>query len=291
MTSSVFLTFVITTRNKKNLLTELLSSLISSRHVDEEIIIVDSNSTDGTREYLQTLLDAGQIDKFVSEHDFGEAHGFNKCLTLATGKYIKILSDDDVYDWVLLRNIKDWLQTNTVDVFFTNGLTSTRAETIVPIEYQNEYFRWRNRSRPFAFCGLGLIIRREAIPLVGLFCTLYKRVDAEFSLRVTSMGPKLKLGFTPCYLWFRRLNASSNSVRFRTGIRNEMIHLLLFYSGLGGAVSWIASRLMQNRSMAYVSMTTPNILSYQYCLGRLSEANSRIDGLHIHSSNLNTECR
>lgn len=271
---AVFLSFVITTRNKKEMLAEMLESVIGSLMHDEEVIVIDSNSSDGTPEYLTTLCNEGLISFFTSEPDVGEAHGFNKGILRARGEYIKILSDDDVYDWGLVRAIKNWLKLNYIDVLFTNGLTSTVDETATPLEYSSEFERWRTTRDPFAFCGLGLFIRKDSLPLVGLFSTSFKRVDAEFSLRLTAMRANVILGFSPQYVWLRRLNPASNSVRLKTEIRDEMLLLLLIYTKITGSIRWILKRKLY-KPAKIIKINTPNlmILNYGDSLSALEEAN------------------
>ena len=95
--STVNLSWIITTRNKLAFLKEVLHRLLSDLHEDEEIIVVDGASTDGTVEYLTELHRQGLIHHFLSEPDHGEAEGFNKGMLLANGRLIKILTDDDAF--------------------------------------------------------------------------------------------------------------------------------------------------------------------------------------------------
>jgi glycosyltransferase involved in cell wall biosynthesis len=239
----IFLSFVITTRNKKEMLNELLVSLFACLDDDEEIIVVDSESTDGTVDILKSYQDSESSFTFISESDVGEAHGFNKGIALARGEYIKIVSDDDIYDWNQVKIIKEILMNEALDVVFTNGITTTNKGEIVTLEYDKAFSVWKEENTPFAFCGLGLFIRRRSLPLLGYFSTSYKRVDAEYSLRVTSI-PSISIELFTEKMWIRRLNPSSNSVRLKSEIRNEMIKLLLVYSGFRGLTSWLINRFI-----------------------------------------------
>src|SRR5438552_17918629 len=95
----ISLSYLLTTYNKLSYLKEVLKTLMDNRKDDEEIIVTDGGSTDGTREYLQKIYQDGKIDQYISEKDFGEAHGFNKGIMKARGELVKIITDDDVFDF------------------------------------------------------------------------------------------------------------------------------------------------------------------------------------------------
>lgn len=266
----IFLSFVITTRNKKDLLCELLDSLIESLQEDEEIVVIDSASVDGTVDALQVYSNRCNALRFISEPDVGEAHGFNKGIMQANGDYIKIVSDDDIYDWTLTRFVKQYLKDHPADVLFTNGMTTTTDKHCQLLTYDKEYSAWRNHGTPFAFCGLGLFIRNESLPLVGLFSTNFKRVDAELSLRITSL-PRLNLVHFNAITWIRRLNPSSNSVKLKKSIRTEMIKLLLLYKGIGGLIEWTSNRFI---NQSYASKNRDEWLQYRTGLNLINEYNS-----------------
>jgi glycosyltransferase involved in cell wall biosynthesis len=77
--------YIIATRNRLPFLKITLEKLITAIQPDEEIVVVDGNSTDGSREYLQGLFQAGSIHQYLSESDKNQAHGWNKALLMAKG--------------------------------------------------------------------------------------------------------------------------------------------------------------------------------------------------------------
>jgi glycosyltransferase involved in cell wall biosynthesis len=243
--SHIFLSFVLTTRNKFPFLKEILDDLVLHKECDEEIIVIDSGSSDGTVEYLKRMMFDRKVDYFVSEPDEGEAHGFNKGIVQARGKYIKLLSDDDVFDWHRIRGIKHWLFENSVSLVFSNGLGNTKHDKVVSLAYEEDFMEWTKYGNAFAFCGLGLFIRRDALPLIGYLNPVFKRVDAEYSLRATSCR-NIKIAFSHDYLWFRRLNPNSNSAKFSKTIGLEMAKLLLFYGSPMSLIKWIHRRYIRN---------------------------------------------
>ena len=82
-------------RNVLPALRRTVASVLAQQYPALEYWIVDGASTDGTREYLATLGDAGV--QFVSEPDAGIADAMNKGAGLATGDWIAHLHADDEY--------------------------------------------------------------------------------------------------------------------------------------------------------------------------------------------------
>lgn len=65
--------------------------------VTVEHLIIDGNSTDGTREYLEEAFKKKEISTFISEPDHGIYDAMNKGVRLARGKVIVFLNSDDEF--------------------------------------------------------------------------------------------------------------------------------------------------------------------------------------------------
>lgn len=183
------LSYIITTHNKLLSLQRVIEKLLANKQPNEEIIITDGASTDGTKEYLEQLLLNRAIDVLISEPDKGEAHGFNKCIMRARGVLIKVITDDDDFDYQAIRKCAGFMLSHPeIDLLATNGGKKNFDLNSPPskFSYEEDYLKWLQHKTPFSFCGLGLMIRKNSIPLVGLFSTNFVRVDAEFALRTTS---------------------------------------------------------------------------------------------------------
>ena len=73
----------------------MLNSIQEQTHDDIEHIIIDGNSNDGTKEYLEK--NRGDKSIFISEADDGMYDALNKGIKLATGKVIGMLHSDDYF--------------------------------------------------------------------------------------------------------------------------------------------------------------------------------------------------
>lgn len=88
----------------------LESVLQNSMHPNLEVIVVDNASTDGSREWLETLRD-DRVRVLLNDENAGFAAANNQALRLATGAYVVLLNNDTVVPrgWLprMLRHLED----------------------------------------------------------------------------------------------------------------------------------------------------------------------------------------
>ncbi len=231
--SQVFsLSYVLTTFNKFQYLQVTLPLLINACKPDEEIVIVDGGSNDGSAGFLQDLFERCKIHQLISERDRGEAHGTNKGLLMAKGKLVKIISDDDVYSYENIQVCKNFMLNNPdIDLLATSGFyLNVLARDKIKIHSNDQllaYQIWVHNKQPFLFTGLGIMLRRKSISLLGLFDSSYFIVDFEYSLRVTSGNAKL--AWYSGYTFVNIINPSSNSHKHWIRLYNEKERLIKLY--------------------------------------------------------------
>ena len=177
------LSYIFSTRNRLPFLKVTLERLLS------EVEVVDGNSTDGTKEYLQKLYETGKIQQYISEPDRNQAHAWNKAMLLAKGEIIKKIIDDDVFCYPAIRECKKYmLANNEVDVCISNDLTNnlTNYKNMEKHSKQEEYLSWkRGEIESFSFRDVHILIRRKALSLIGLYYTNFVNMDWEYSLRIS----------------------------------------------------------------------------------------------------------
>ena len=189
------ISYVIATRNRLPFLKIIFEKFINAVEPYEEVIVVDGNSTDGTKEYLQQLYDDGKIHQFISEPDRNQAHAWNKGLLMAKGTIIKKLIDDDVHNLEAIRMCSHFMHANPeVDICISNSMEVRLGDPgKAGIESRLSYFRqWKaGKTRTFTFGDVTMLVRRSSLSFIGLYDTQFKMIDWEYSLRCTYLNAKI----------------------------------------------------------------------------------------------------
>jgi glycosyltransferase involved in cell wall biosynthesis len=96
------LNVVICTYNRIDRLTRVISSLLAARipaGVQVEILVVDNNSSDATRERVEALsLQKNPSVRYLFEERQGKSHALNKAIKHLSGEMIAFTDDDVVVD-------------------------------------------------------------------------------------------------------------------------------------------------------------------------------------------------
>lgn len=88
-------TFVVPCYNYGHFLTACVNSILAQDYEVLEVLIMDNCSTDNTPEVAQAFRDP-RVSYIRNESNIGSTQNFNKGLTLARGKYVWLLSADDL---------------------------------------------------------------------------------------------------------------------------------------------------------------------------------------------------
>jgi glycosyltransferase involved in cell wall biosynthesis len=115
-------TILLTCYNHLAYLPAALDGIRAQTFQDYEVIAIDDGSTDGSREWLAAQP---RIQLVLNEKNLGTYGTLNKGLDLATGEFIAVLNDDDV--WMPEKLAKQVL---LLDANPTVGLVHTEGEFI-----------------------------------------------------------------------------------------------------------------------------------------------------------------
>lgn len=102
---------IIVSYNTKELTRKCLASLFASSLLPQEVIVVDNNSSDGSVEMIRS--DFPQADLIVNIENVGFAKANNQAIKEATGKYIFLLNSDTEIGAETLRQMHDFLESNS----------------------------------------------------------------------------------------------------------------------------------------------------------------------------------
>lgn len=183
------ISYILSTKNRLPWLKILFEHLMHELKDDEEIVVVDGDSSDGSKEYLNELFVAKNIHQFISEPDKNQAQGWNKAMLMARGTIIKKIIDDDVFCYSAIRKCKNYmLENRDVDVIISNDLGSNLGnyQHIERSDRLTQYKRWKSGDTPsFTFGDVHMLIRRSSLSWIGIYNPSYTMLDWEYSLRIS----------------------------------------------------------------------------------------------------------
>ncbi len=224
------LSYILTTYNKLQYLKIVLPLLIEACQEDEEIVIIDGGSSDGTVAYLQDFYTQKKIHQFISEKDFGESHGTNKGILLANGQLVKIITDDDLFHYPTIQLAKkQMLNDPSIDVMGFDGFGfNMDSNTGNRRAVWQTYLNWKVDKKPFIFSGLSLIFRKKSLAYIGLLNSTQLAVDFELTLRITALK-QINLKWIKNWAFINVANSSSNSNKFHKEIYLDGIANIFYY--------------------------------------------------------------
>jgi len=201
---------VISTYNRCEMLRVALERLLAQRAegVGYEVIVVDNNSTDKTREVVESFINSGHSNlRYVFEPRQGVSYARNSGLQLARAPIIAFADDDVVVarDWIAV--IKRAFDAHP-DVACVGGkvlaewkseppawLTRDHWSPLALQDYGDDPF-YVNAKNPLCLVSANLAFRREVFSLIGPFAPELQRVkdgigsmeDLELLMRFWGAG-------------------------------------------------------------------------------------------------------
>ena len=199
-----------------------------------EIIIVDNKSTDGTREYLETInkSNSGKVKVILSDTNLGFAGGNNIGIRAASGEYIMLLNNDTIVSRGWLTNLLKHLEKdpNLAMVGPVTNSIGNEAKILVRYTSLQELDRF---AHEYTYTHQGQLILDPNV--LALFSTLVRKEifqtglldehygigmfeDDDLALRVKKEGFRIAIAEDSFVHHFQR-------VSFKTlgeGVENEL---------------------------------------------------------------------
>jgi GT2 family glycosyltransferase len=186
----------------------LSSIYFRSQYPNFEIIIVDNNSSDGTREYLTEISSKHKNIKLILNDDNrGFAAANNQAIKMAEGDYIILLNNDTVVTSGWITRLLRYLDDKSIGMVGpVTNMCGNEAKISVSYdtrtlegfeEFISEYFRRHPDQEYFEIDMLGMFcvaMRRETIDEIGLLDERFgigTFEDTDYSHRVKLEGYKI----------------------------------------------------------------------------------------------------
>ena len=198
------------TYNRGELLGDAVRSVLGQREKDEasfELIVVDNNSTDSTRELVERAARMDERVRYVFEPQQGLSHARNAGIRMARGPLVAF-TDDDVRverDWVaaIIRAFAEYPAADAVGGRVLPlwpspppaWLTRDHWAPLALMDFGPDWFAVTPEHQ-VCLMGANMAFRRDVFHAVGMFATEFQRVkdgigsieDHEFLLRVLRSG-------------------------------------------------------------------------------------------------------
>ena len=203
---------IIPTYNREELLKSSMQSLLTAAvpsGLDVVITVVDNNSTDGTKQLVQSFQERfGDRVRYLFESRQGRSHALSAGITSTSGDLVGTIDDDEEVDPAWYKAIFEIFSTSDID--FIGGPYVPRWAIPIPEWFPRQYggvVGWvdgGNKETPYdsnypgILMGGNAVFRRSIFERVGLYTTWLGRTDKgllsgedeEFYNRLLAAGAK-----------------------------------------------------------------------------------------------------
>jgi len=203
------------------------ASIKDQKEVEYEHIVIDGNSTDGTKEWMLSNVS----EKSKSENDKGMYDAINKGFNLADGDIVSYLNCDEQYLPGTLKKIESYFINNPdVDLVFGHTLIIDASGNLLSFRkaYKPRYSYIISSILYNLSCTM--FFRRRIIKNGFQFDIKLKDVgDADFVLRI--LKAKYKATYIDDYLsvftWTgKNMSTGENAIKEKKELRNSTSYLL-----------------------------------------------------------------
>jgi GT2 family glycosyltransferase len=213
----VKLSIIIVNYNSKFLLEQCLASVKKAiTGIDSEIIVVDNNSTDSSKEYLKST----DVKFIFNSDNIGFAKACNQGFTISSGKYVLFLNPDTILSETCLADCISFFETHpdagavgvrmldskgnflkeskrgtptpSVSFYKLFGLTAIFSKSKMFATYYEGHLPEKENNSVEVLSGAFMMIRRDVFEKVNGFDENFFMYgeDIDLSIRINQAGYK-----------------------------------------------------------------------------------------------------
>ncbi|GAA0469138.1 hypothetical protein GCM10008935_26210 [Alkalibacillus silvisoli] len=186
---------IIPTYNRSNIIERTIQSVLNQSYPNIEIVVVDDNSTDNTREVIENIS-SRRLKYYKNSENSNAAASRNKGVEISESKYVAFLDSDDVWERDHLMSCINRLKSTNADGVFGNFSKVINGFFLDGniSAYSNDYstiaeyiFSRKGTCRTSTF-----FMKRNAFEVIKFDEALNKHQDWDFAIR---FDEKFKLAY------------------------------------------------------------------------------------------------
>jgi glycosyltransferase involved in cell wall biosynthesis len=217
--------------NRKATIEQSIQSVLGQDYPNIEYIIIDGNSTDGTKNIIESYSD--KISKYISEPDLGMYDAINKGLNIVTGDVVGLMHSDDVfYDSAVVSKIAAKFEKESqTEGIYGNGIyvTNDAEEKLVRNRIGGVY-NFNNLKSGWLPLHPTVYLKKSLIEKYGVYDLNFKIAsDTEFLLRYL-FKYKIKLSYLDDYIVKMRMGGLSTSYKRAFEVLKEDYSIYKFHN-------------------------------------------------------------
>ncbi|MET0013341.1 MAG: glycosyltransferase [Sedimenticola sp.] len=194
--------------NAGDYIAEAIESVLRQTYANIELLVIDNASTDNTVEVVKRFTDA-RLKLVLNDRNYGAEANWNKCLDLASGKYVKLLpADDYIYPdciEIQVEAMESLEQSGTRAVLVYGGreVINGKGDAVLKLCHKHRgLIKGQELIRRNLLSGTNIIgppgcvlFRADAAAEVGEFDITHSFViDLDYWFRLLLIGPGYSLG-------------------------------------------------------------------------------------------------
>ena len=243
--SEIKVTIITSIFNNKKFIGDAINSVNNQTYNNIEHIIVDGNSTDGSKEIIKNNMNKKII--FCSENDKGIYDALNKGIKMSSGDIIGVLHSDDIFtDSNVIMEVVNKFREYDYDLLYgnLNYISNKKNKRIIR--------RWRSNNFSFSKIKYGWMpphpatfIKKKLFNKFGLYENKFE-ISADYDLLTRILTKKkISVGYLNKVLVLMRIGGKSNkSIR---NIYQKMIedYSIIKQNKIGGFYTLICKNLIK----------------------------------------------
>jgi len=189
-----FVSVIVCTYNRREMLRECLDSIFSQTYPDDkyEVVVVNDGSTDNTEEILREYQEKAKCKfKWVSQENSGISVAINKGIRTADGEIICFTADDCIVD-------KNWIMKLVVE--YKSEIIGGVGGNLITYAIENMMERYTDEKKLLnqenyfdPIIGANISYSRDAIQKTGFIDeSLMSCEDVDYGIRVRLNGYKIR---------------------------------------------------------------------------------------------------